>query len=131
LDIPSQISRIRDSYIPMERIMKRAEYEDKARSEILTNLNLLSQDSFELIFSLMNTDFWGGKIHTDRFGALSSVPMLNMIRKNDIEKLKIWIIAAYEKEDLTRIDELISGLYGISYGSSSPLDKRTQKQCAE
>jgi len=36
----------------------------------------------------MNADFWDGKEHTDRFYPLFSIPQRNMIKKNNIAKLK-------------------------------------------
>lgn len=120
MDIATEISRIRDN-ISKEIIQKRAEYEEKAKNAILANMNSLTLDSFDSIMSLMNTDFYDGETHINRFYPLFSTPQRNMIRTNKIEELKAFIVTAFEKEDLARIDEARSHLYGIKYGAASLL----------
>ena len=119
MDIAGEISRIRDLTIPKERVQRRAEYEDKARKALLSNLTSLSWDSFESIVSLMNTDFWAEELHNDRFSPLFSPPQMNKIKTNNIEQLKTLLAVTFEKEDLTKVDEVTSKLYGISYGAAS------------
>jgi MoxR-like ATPase len=120
LELASEISKIRNN-ISKERIQTRAEYEEKAKNAILANMNTLTIDSLDSIMDLMNTDFYEGKTNTDRFYPLFSVPMRNMIRTNKIDELKAFIVTAFEKEDLSRIDEARFHLHGIKYGAASLL----------
>lgn len=118
LNVAREINKIK-SNISKDRILKRAEYEDKAKSFILENIASLSIGSFDSIISLMNTDYYGGKLTQNRFYPLFSTPQRNMIRNNKINQLKALIAIAFQKEDLTKIDEITLNLRGIKYGAAS------------
>jgi endonuclease III len=118
LNIAKEIYKIK-SNISKERTQKRAEYEDKAKSFILENMNSLTIDSFDSTISLMNTDFYRGKLTQNRFYPLFSTPQRNMIRNNKIDQLEALIVTAFKKEDLTKIDEITLNLRGIKYGAAS------------
>ena len=119
LDIARQISQIRDSIIPSDRVQKRAEYEDKAKNILLSKLTSLSWDSLDSIISLIDSDFWHGEVVDGRFYPLFCTPNRNKIKTNDLKHLKGFLINIFDKEDIKSIDELISDLNGIFYGATS------------
>ena len=119
MDITSQISQIRDSRIPPERIRKRAEYETKAIKLLTSRIHNLSFDSLESIISLIDSDFWQGEEVEGRFYPLFCKPNSNRIKTNNINELKEFLITIIEKEDVAKIDHLIPSLNGIGYGAAS------------
>jgi len=119
LGTANQISLIRKSRIPPERIRKRAEYEDKAKELLVAKISNLSWSLIDSVISLIDSDFWQGEEVEGRFFPLFCKPNRNRIKTNDLRNLKEFLTAIIEKENVARIDELISRLNGISYGAAS------------
>lgn len=119
MNIAEQISQIRDSRIPAERIKKRAEYENEAKNLLLSKMPTLSWDSFDSVISLIDSDFWHGEEVNGRFYPLFCIPNRNRIKTNDPRHLKEFLVTIFDKDDIESIDEAISDLNGIFYGAAS------------
>jgi hypothetical protein len=119
LDAEEKISQIRDSTIPKERIRKRAEFENEAKNLILSSISRLSWESVDSIISHIDSDFWHGEEVDGRFYPLFCTPNKNRIKTNDIGRIKEFLIAIFEKDDIESIDAAISDLNGIFYGAAS------------
>lgn len=118
LDIASEISRIKSSHIPTERIEKRAQYENEARNLLVTKMPDLTWDLIDSVISLIDSDFWQGEQFDGRFYPLFCKPNRNRIRTNDLKHLEEFLAAVIRK-DVSIIDDLISDLDGINYGAAS------------
>jgi hypothetical protein len=118
LDTRKEISRIRDSYIPTERIKKRAQYEDEAKNLLVAKMPNLTWNLIDSVISTMDSDFWQGEQTDGRFYPLFGKPNRNRIKTNDLKHLEEFLTAVIRK-DISQIDVVISNLNGISYGATS------------
>ena len=121
MDIGQEISQIRKAYVPSQRIKKRSEYEKKARDIIQKNLSTLSWEKLYSAISLIDSDFWKEEEIDGRFFPLFGKPNRNRISTNDIGQIRNLLYTIFVKEDLRKIDEQISRLNGMGYGSASLL----------
>jgi len=73
-----EISRFKGEYIPSERVLKRALYENEAR-KLLSNILDLSREDFDNLISLIDLDYWENEKVGGRFHPLFSKPNRNKI----------------------------------------------------
>lgn len=118
MNVAKEISRIKEEYIPSVRVMKRIEYEEQAR-KLLSDVSDISFDNFDTIISLIDIDYWEDEEVEGRFYPLFSKPNRNKIATNSIGQIRQLLIAAYQDEDMSKVDILVSDLSGMWYGSAS------------
>lgn len=120
MDVAKEILRIRKKYIPTVRILGRAEYEEQVR-KFLSTISDISFDDFFTIISLIDSDYWKDEEVEGRFYPLFSKPNRNKIAANSLGQIRGLLIAAYQDEDIGKVDTLVSGISGMWYGSASVL----------
>ena len=118
MSIADEISRIRKEYIPSSRVAKRVEYEGQVRKYLKTISNI-SFDDFENILSTIDSDYWKGEELEGRFHPLFGKPNRNKIVKNSLDKIRHFLKVTYNDEDVDNVDELMSEIKGMWYGSAS------------
>ena len=118
MNVAKEISRIKKDYIPSVRVLKRIEYEEQAR-KFLSDISDISFDDFDTIISLIDSDYWKDEEVEGRFYPLFSKPNRNKIATNSLGQIRQLLIAAYQDEDISKVDTLVSDLSGMWYGSAS------------
>jgi len=118
MNFAKEISRVKEDYIPPVRVLKRIEYEEQTR-KLLSNISDFSLDDFDTIISLIDSDYWEEEEIEGRFYPLFSKPNRNKIATNSLGQIKQLLKAAYENEDMSEVDTLVSNLSGMWYGSAS------------
>ena len=118
MNAAKEISRIKKDYIPSVRVLKRVEYEEQAR-KFLSDISDISFDEFYTIISLIDSDYWKNEEVEGRFYPLFSKPNKNKIATNSLAQIRQLLIAAYQDENVSKVDTLVSDLSGMWYGSAS------------
>ena len=118
MHVTKEISRIKKDYIPSVRVLERVEYEEQAR-KFLSDISDISFDDFYTIISLIDSDYWEGEEIEGRFYPLFSKPNRNKIATNSLGQIRQLLIAAYQNENMSKVDALVSDLSGMWYGSAS------------
>jgi len=101
-----------DRFTP-ERIKVRKESENNASSILQSHLGNITLENLAEVINLLNTDYYDGKKHMDRFGVGLRGKNRILILRNDLRKLNELITEVYEKENLDNVDTLIRSLKGI------------------
>lgn len=107
------VDYIKVSYFTPERIQVRKESEDNASSILQSHLGNMTLDDIAKVIDLLNTDYYHGKKHLDRFGLGLRGKNRTLILGNDVQRLNELIVEVYEKENLDNVGELIRSLKGI------------------
>jgi len=118
MNVAKEISRIKKDYIPSVRVLKRVEYEEQAR-KFFSDISDISFDDFYAIISLIDSDYWKDEEVEGRFYPLFSKPNKNKIATNSLGQIRQLLKAAYQDEDMSKVDTLVSDLSGMWYGSAS------------
>jgi len=118
VNVAEKIFRIKVKYIPPVRVQMRIEYEEQTR-KYLGNISDISFEDFYTIISLIDSDYWEDEEIVGRFYPLFSKPNRNKIATNSIEQIRQLLKAAYQYEDPSKVDTLVSKLSGMWYGAAS------------
>lgn len=114
--VKNAVRDIQKEYIPLDRIKKRREYEDRAINVIANNKGRLTKEHIKEIIKLLDSEFWKGQRINKRFGLLLWGRNQKLIIKNDEKIMNLMFSQIYDKENLDEVEVLTSKLKGVGYG---------------
>jgi len=103
-------------YISADRIKKRKEYEDQAIRILVRNKGKLTTKHIEEIITFLDSDFWERRRVDKRFGLLIWGRNRKLILENDNRLMNRMFSQIFDKENLDKVEVLISNLKGVAYG---------------
>lgn len=119
--IANRIKEIRSEHIPQPRIDRRKTFEEKARDILSKNLRRLTRDDLNDFLRYLDSDFRDGAVTARRFGPLLSPRNRSILYQSDLESVNELFAEIFASEPLHKVDELLEGWKGVSYGLVSCL----------